>query len=74
LWLNLSGANFLNPVNVTLHRRQVLISVGSDDDVVLDSDSSDRFVSLQDFVIYMLGFPDCGEEVRREIDSWLDGL
>lgn len=52
--LDISGANRFDPFNITSYGCQVLIAICSDQDVILDSDTTDRFVFFEDIMIDML--------------------
>ena len=62
--LYVSGANRFDPIDITLYGRQVLITICSDHDIILDSDTTDRFVFVKDIMIDMLRISYICQEMR----------
>jgi hypothetical protein len=66
--------NPLNPLDITPHRREILVPIFRDENHILDPDATNALVALQYLVVDMLRVPDWGEKVGREVDTWFNGL
>ena len=61
---DISRANGFDPINIALYGRQVLITIRSDQDIILDSDTTDRFVLVKNIMIDMLRVSYTCQEMR----------
>jgi hypothetical protein len=61
---DISGANGFDPIDITPYGRQVLITIRSYKNIILDSDPTDLFVFVKDVMIDMLRTPYSCQEMR----------
>jgi len=61
---DVTGANRFDPLNIAPYSCQVLITIRSDQDIVFDSDTTDRFIFLEDIMIDMLRISYGCQEMR----------
>ena len=63
---DLPGANLLHPLGVAANSREVLMTVLRDQDDVLDAHATDALVTLEHFLVDVLGVAHRSEEVWRK--------
>lgn len=51
---DISGTNGFDPIDIALYGRQVFITIPSDENIILNSDTTDYFVFVEDVMIDVL--------------------
>jgi hypothetical protein len=54
---DISGANGFDPIDITSYGRQVLITIHCDQNIILDSDATHKFIFAKDIMIDMFRVP-----------------